>query len=133
MKGSSALHSKLVQDTILKHQDKDTRLWKNAVGLGYDIDSASKIIFNLGKMAGLSGTEISNIMARIRKIKFGVQGSPDIQGIRKIHITEEMIGYDLGLWVGYECKSGNAKQTPQQKSFERMISDFGGLYKLIKG
>ena len=125
-------HSKLVNDTLISQQDENTRLWKNATGLAVDYDSAKSLIYYLGKRAGMSDREIDINFYKLRKIKFGAVGAPDIIGIRKIHITSEMVGFDIGLWVGYECKTGKAVQSKQQKLFEKMITAFGGLYKVIK-
>ena len=55
MKGSSAAHSKLVNKTILLFQNDKTRLWKNHVGLAYDIDSVKAILKR--KLFNGSGTK----------------------------------------------------------------------------
>ena len=124
MKGSSAAHSKLVNKTILLFQNDKTRLWKNHVGLAYDMDSVKAIL----RANFLLGQE-----PKIRKIKFGVPGSPDIQGIKEVEITQDMVGQTIGMWIGFEVKTGNAKQSPKQKAFQKMIESLKGLYNVIRG
>lgn len=55
-------------------------------------------------------------------IKFGLVGSSDIIGIWK----------PTGKILCFEIKTGTAKQTQTQKNFEKMISDFGGVYVLVR-
>lgn len=53
---------------------------------------------------------------------YGVVGSGDIWGI--------MIG---GYHIWFECKTGNAVQSQQQKNFEaNVIKKFGGYYFVVK-
>lgn len=54
-------------------------------------------------------------------IRYGVLGSPDIYGI----ITG-------GRYIGFEVKSGNASQQPNQKRFEAMIKNLGGYYFVVR-
>ena len=55
-----------------------------------------------------------------RVVRFGLKGSSDIIGIYK------------GLFLGIEVKTGNAVQSKDQKFFEGMITDMGGIYILCK-
>ena len=56
-----------------------------------------------------------------RFVRFGLVGSADILGLMK-----------GGRFLAIEVKTGRAKQTPQQKKFEQMITDLGGLYILAR-
>ena len=49
--------------------------------------------------------------------RYGLVGSPDIIGI-----------LNNGKFVGIECKTGNAKQSEQQKNFEKMCTKFNAIY-----
>lgn len=51
--------------------------------------------------------------------QYGVVGSPDIYGIT-------VFGY-----VGFECKTGNARQSEQQKRFEEMVKKMNQHYVVI--
>ena len=51
-------------------------------------------------------------------IKFGLVGSADILGIRA----------PTGQLIAIECKTGKARQSKEQKAFEKMITAFGGIY-----
>jgi hypothetical protein len=57
-----------------------------------------------------------------RMISYGLKGSADILGIIK----------PSGKFLAVEIKSGQASQTAQQKAFEKMITDFGGVYILAR-
>lgn len=61
-----------------------------------------------------------------RIVRFGLKGSSDIIGLvrHKFH--------DVGVFIGIECKTGGAVQTPQQKSFQAMIERFGGFYLVVR-
>lgn len=56
-----------------------------------------------------------------RIISYGLKGSADIIGIIK-----------PGTFLAIEVKSGDAKQTSQQKNFAKMVTDLGGIYILAR-
>ena len=54
--------------------------------------------------------------------RYGVIGMPDIMGIIA----------PAGRLVGIEVKSPTGRQTPEQKLWQKVITDLGGLYILAK-
>jgi len=56
-----------------------------------------------------------------RYIKFGLIGSSDLIGLS-----------NKGQFIAIECKTGNAKQSPQQILFQKMIEKFNGIYVLAR-
>ncbi len=56
-----------------------------------------------------------------RFLRYGLKGSPDIIGIQ-----------DGGRFIGIEVKTGQARQTPEQKLFEAMLFRRRGLYILAR-
>ncbi len=58
---------------------------------------------------------------RDRFISFGLKGAADISGI--------IVG---GVRLEIEIKSGEAKQSVEQKNFQKMIEKFGGIYILAR-
>lgn len=56
-----------------------------------------------------------------RIISFGLPGSSDILGILR-----------NGRFLAIECKTGNVRQSKKQKSFQKMIESFGGLYLIVR-
>jgi hypothetical protein len=54
-------------------------------------------------------------------VRYGLVGSPDIIGI-----------LSGGVFIGLECKTGNAVQSKEQKAFEKMILQMGGRYRVIR-
>jgi len=57
-----------------------------------------------------------------RYISFGLKGSADIIGILEPH----------GQFIAVEVKTGNAKQSLQQKKFEEMVKRRGGRYAVCR-
>ena len=53
-----------------------------------------------------------------RFIRYGLKGSADIIGIMEPN----------GKFIAIEVKTGNAKQSKQQKIFEQMVTKSGGIY-----
>lgn len=53
-----------------------------------------------------------------RLISFGLPGSSDLLGIISPH----------GKILCIEVKTGNARQSKQQKAFQNMVIKFGGIY-----
>lgn len=54
-------------------------------------------------------------------IHYGVKGSPDIEGILSPN----------GTYIGFECKTGRAVQSDQQRAWEAMIKRMGGYYFVV--
>ncbi len=48
-----------------------------------------------------------------RPFSYGLKGSPDIIGILK-----------NGKFIGFECKTGGARQSPEQLNFQKMCENF---------
>jgi hypothetical protein len=57
-------------------------------------------------------------------IKFGLKGSSDVIGI--------LFVYGVGVFLGFEAKTGRAVQSPRQKKFEAMINRMGGFYFVVR-
>ncbi len=53
-----------------------------------------------------------------RVVRYGIKGGADLIGIMA----------PRGRFLAIEVKTGGAKQSPQQKSFERIVTSRGGLY-----
>lgn len=68
-----------------------------------------------------ASTSISPCVARYgrRVVAFGIPGQADLTGI-----------LPCGLRLEIEVKGPNGRQSPEQRSFQRMIERFGGVYVL---
>jgi hypothetical protein len=53
-----------------------------------------------------------------RRVRASVVGAPDVIGLM----------FPDGQFIGIECKSDRGKQTPEQFSFQKMITRMGGIY-----
>lgn len=56
-----------------------------------------------------------------RAIHYGLKGSADIIGITS-----------QGIFVALEVKTGQARQTKEQKAFEAMVLKMNGIYRVIR-
>lgn len=63
-----------------------------------------------------------------RIVKVGVPGMPDVCSVQRIKITQEMVGKDIGVFVGYEMKTEKGRQTEIQKAWQKAIEKVGGVY-----
>ena len=113
LKGSSEAHSKLVNEVLLiLGSSVYCRVWKSHTGALPTLDSIKRAI----RVAVFSGS-FSIAWRELSYLTFGLPGSADISGILKD-----------GRRLEIECKTGNAKQSKQQKKFQEMIEKFGGVY-----
>ena len=60
-------------------------------------------------------------MDGMRVIKIGNPGAPDILGI----VNGSLMA---GCLLAIECKTGEAVQSKEQKSWQKMIESYGGIY-----
>lgn len=105
----SAAHSLLVNETLLKIGSLPfLRVWKRIVGTFYQVRRDPR-----GK--------ITEAIA----VKIGTPGEPDIDGI-----LTRLDG--VGVRLGIEIKTGNAKQTEEQKDYQQMIRSRGGIYIVVR-
>ena len=63
-----------------------------------------------------------------RRVQFGLcPGSSDLIGLKKITITPDMIGKEIAQFVSIEIKSKKGKLTKEQKNWQEMVKNMGGL------
>ena len=107
--GSYKEHQALVRRLLVYcHQNfKKIRLWQIATGAGVPYAIVKQAI----KEKDLS---------KLTPIHFGLKGHPDVTGVH------------CGIWVGIEVKTGNARQSEDQKNFQKMIKDMGGVYLVVR-
>lgn len=92
--------------------------WKNETGVAMPLDVARSIRCQCGKRATLPNA----------RIHYGKVGSPDIIGVRRVEITQEMVGTVVGVAFGVEVKAPNGRQRPEQKHFQQIWEWRGGKY-----
>lgn len=100
-----------VLTSVLKYLGarKDCRVWRN----------------NTGRIADRKG----------RVVSFGLVGSADIIGIRKVFVggggkpgTWAGLSVECGQFLAVECKSDHGRQSQAQRNFQTMVESMGGLY-----
>lgn len=62
-------------------------------------------------------------------IRYGIGGAggSDLLGYLPIHITADMVGRKMGIFVAVEVKRPGKKPTPEQENFLRVVRENGGL------
>lgn len=103
----------------------DIRLWRNNVGNGF-----------FGKVVDTekTGTGLLVVLESARRVQTGLcVGSSDIIGIRRVKITPEMVGKEIGQFLAIECKSTTGRTSKEQRAFLDTIRRFGGVAVEAKG
>lgn len=63
-----------------------------------------------------------------RFVRFGLAtGSSDLIGLRKVTITPDMVGQEVGVFCAVEVKSPTGKPTAEQLRFIQCVRGFGGF------
>ena len=63
-----------------------------------------------------------------RWVRFGLaKGSSDLIGIRRITITPDMVGQEVGIFCAVEVKSPTGKPTEEQRRFLSCVESMGGV------
>jgi hypothetical protein len=94
---------------------RDIRLFRNTVGHGFT-----------GQVLDFTGGIVT--LSNARRVTFGLcEGSSDLIGIKKITITPEMVGREIGVFVAVEVKSERGRATKEQVAFANMVNGFGGV------
>lgn len=63
-----------------------------------------------------------------RWVQYGLApGSADLIGLRTVTITPEMVGREVALFIGIECKTDKGRISEEQESFLRMLEQRGAL------
>lgn len=62
-------------------------------------------------------------------VRYGVgnPGGSDLIGLRRVRITPQMVGQEIGQFVALEIKRPGLKPTEQQQRFQAMVRNMGGL------
>jgi hypothetical protein len=101
------MESELIRSILLEFGSrKDLRLWRANCGVAYGIDIVKKC------------QQQGYIPWNLPATRYGVKGMADIQGIK----------WPGGRHISIECKSAKGKQTPEQKVWQGMVEELGGIY-----
>jgi len=110
-----------LQNTIRLEAAKSPNLilWRNNVGEGWQGDSQR------------SGDTV--LIKNARVLHAGLcKGSSDLIGIRKITVTQEMVGATIGQFVALEVKMPGKKVLKDQQNFLGVIESFSGFSKVVR-
>ena len=100
----------------------DIRLFRNTSGHG-----VQGTIIDVGDRAG------DIYVKNARRVTWGLcKGSSDLIGIKKVKITPEMVGQEIGQFVSIEVKAAKGRLTDEQKAWLAMVESFGGLAVVVR-
>jgi hypothetical protein len=117
-----------IQQRILATaSDRDTRLWRNNVGLGWAGKSTRVTPENRASVAAwLAPGDVVVRQGRVLQAGLCV-GSSDCIGIRSVVITPSMVGRRAGLFAAVEVKAPRSYASEGQRDFLAMVTSLGGL------
>lgn len=100
--------------------DRDTRLWRNNVGQGWQ-----------GHVVSIREGVVT--LSSARRIQFGLApGSSDLIGTHSVIVTPEMVGTRVALFTAIEVKSLRGRATEEQAAFLQTVQALGGLSGLAR-
>lgn len=145
------MHESAVLTSVLKYlgNRKDCKIWRNNTG------SVSGIVARIeraliDKLPGFSRV-ISSVLSPFKRgVDFGLVGSADVIGMRKVKVVGTY-GYGviacaegradvehpdghvvIAQFLAVECKSDTGRQSEAQRNFQKMVESMGGLYLLVR-
>lgn len=97
------------------------RIWRNNTGQAWNgtrisLKKGSRVVDSMGRIITVGVNDV--LIKNAHPVNFGLKGSGDIAGIIR----------PSGTVLYIETKYGRYKQTEQQKRFEKMIQEMGGIY-----
>lgn len=114
----SKSHAELVNDIRLNCSDENTKLFLNSTGKAYPITAIQVVL--------KENPELKPLFSQLPIITYGLAvGGHDIIGIRKIKITPDMVGQEIGVFCGIEVKTEKDKLRQEQKNFDNMTKSMG--------
>mgnify|MGYP006345687005 CR=1 FL=1 len=134
------------QAAILKYlgNRKDCRVWRNNTGSVAGIVARIERAL-LDKLPAFSRVISAVLNPFKRGVDFGLVGSADIIGIRRVvvnqsdtHLLRALDGDEshsddvIGQFLAVEVKSDTGRQSEAQRNFQSMVEAFGGLYILAR-
>jgi hypothetical protein len=105
----------LLRQIQLALSPSGTRVWRNNVATGW-----------VGDVQRLSGDDV--FIRNARPLHAGLcKGSSDLIGFHPVRITPEMIGCVVAVFLAVEGKTGRARTTAEQDTFQRAVEGAGGI------
>jgi hypothetical protein len=120
MKTYKSHHNIRSQTLIEANKMPGVKLWPNPVGLGY-----------LGTVVSeyQEGKDNFIVLKNPRRMKFGLaKGSSDCIGFKSV----ELSGYNIPRFCALEIKAGTDRLKPQQKNYQNMILESGGIAGVVR-
>ena len=99
----------------------DIRLFNNPVGMGVS-----------GKITNLGGGSFRVDHGHV--VRYGLMpGSADLIGIKRVKVTQDMVGKEVGLFFSCEVKTKAGVARKNQKKWADFITTFGGCTVICRG
>lgn len=100
------------------------RLWRMTVGLGWF--AAPERTIKATKPLTVTMQPGDVLLRQARPFRAGCVGMSDGGGLVPVVVTPEMVGQTIAVSLWIEDKQGRGRPSEEQKSFIRMVRQFGG-------
>lgn len=113
----------LVTEILIAASALGARLWRRNVGMGW-IGDAKRF-----SAAGTVSVRAGDVLIRqARPFHNGEKGQSDTYGWRPVMITPEMVGTTIAQHVEIEAKTGEGRESQEQRWWGEAVTKSGGLY-----
>jgi len=107
--------ARIQREIMLALSQAGCLVWRNNTGQAWQ----GKVIHQSGDQVTLSGA---------RRINFGLcKGSSDLIGAKKITVTPDMVGKEIGVFLAPEVKTPQGRITQEQQNFIVAVNRAGGI------
>lgn len=100
---------------------KDYTLWRNNTGQAWQ-----------GQVTRLPNGSI--LIDNPRPVQFGLsKGSSDLIGIKRVTVTQDMVGQQVAVFSALEVKTPRGNPTEEQRQFLNFVAGAGGIAGIARG
>lgn len=111
-----------VKAMLVRASQLGARLFRRNVGMGWASDDFVKVT-----ISGRIWVNPGDVLVRqARPLHAGIKGQYDMTGWRSVTITADMVGQTIAQHVEIEAKSGEARETKEQRTWGEAVRAAGG-------
>lgn len=124
------MERELIDGILMRASELGARLFRVNTGQAW----TGEVVRNRssGKQAVFLGPN-DIVIRNARPFRAGlVKGGSDIVGITPVVVTPDMVGKTIGVFTGYEAKTGRLQASEDQNKFLEMVRRLGGIAKVVR-